>query len=618
MSSFRLFNAFTALRVPSRPAAMVDPRAEALAVECIRLQYDNMPTAYIASGVLATVVAAIYQHSMPLPIWLTWLVVMYVQVYGRYRLRRQFVAARPPAKDMPRWGRRAVLGTMSSGVLWGIGTVLGMIYSHGAMQFLIVPLVLLFSVAAAISAISYLPIYYAFLIPSTLPGIVVFWVQADELRLLTGIAYLCFVLMVTRFAHVLHQSFLTSTRLRFENSDLVEALRAEKAAAEEANRAKSRFLAAASHDLRQPMHALSLFIASFPTHDLSTHQAELIANMRKSADAMGSLFDSLLDMSRLDAGTVQVRPEHFDATQFGARLYREFSPLAMARGLRLRLHTADVFLYADPILLKRIVANLLSNAVRYGGRVGVLLAIRPRQQKVAIEVWDTGVGISEADQRKIFQEFVQVGNSERDRDNGLGLGLAIVERLARLTDAQIEVRSRLGVGSMFRVLVPLGQSSLATAAPANSAQSHTPTLPQFRLSVIVIDDEQAVRSATLALLTLWGCRAVAASSAQELIESAPPQTAPPDLILADLRLRDSAHGIDAITQLRNHFHADIPGVVITGDTMPERLQMVRDSGLPILHKPLQPDKLCELLAHIAQRHGHPPHERDTRADGWRA
>lgn len=573
-------------------------RTEAVQAESIRLQYESMPNAYIASGVLATVVAAIYQQSMPPHLWIGWIVAMYLHVVARRHLRQRFLQVMPPPSDMARWGRYAVLGTLASGVLWGLGTVLGLIYSHGVMEFLIVPLILLFSVAAAISAISYLPVYYAFFIPSTMPGIIVFLIESDKLRFLTGIAYLCFMLMVTRFAHVLHQSFMTSTRLRFENIDLVEALRAEKAAAEEANLAKSRFLAAASHDLRQPMHALSLFIESYPTANLPPHEAGLIANMRKSAEAMGSLFDSLLDMSRLDAGIVEFKPEHFDVGHFGTRLYREFQPLAAARGLTLRLRTSSRYVFADPVLLNRIVANLLSNAIRYGAREGVLLALRPRRGQLAIEVWDTGIGIADSDRADIFREFFQVDNTERDRAKGLGLGLAIVDRLVRLMNLTLEVRSKPGVGSLFRVLVPLGRKQ-STAERSVGVTSPAAAAPgRYALFVIVIDDERAVRDATTMLLTSWGCQVVAAGSAGELDDLAFSGRVP-DLIIADLRLRDSATGIAAIHALRSRFGQDIPGLIITGDTMPSRLQQIRDSGLAVLHKPLRPEKLLESLASLA-------------------
>lgn len=580
-----------------------DTNTRAVRTEGIRLQYESMPNAYIASGVLATVVAAIFQQSMPPAIWIIWLVAVYLHVIARRQVRQRFLHVAPLPHDIARWGRYATLGTLASGVLWGVGTMLGFIYSAGTMEFLFVPLVLLFSVAAAISAVSYLPVYYAFFIPSTMPGIAMFLLQSDKLRFLTGVAYLCFMLMVTRFAHVLHQSFMTSTRLRFENTGLVEALRTEKAAAEEANLAKSRFLAAASHDLRQPMHALSMFIDSYPTAKLPAHESGIIANMRKSADAMESLFDSLLDISRLDAGIVEPQPQHFEIGPFAARLYREFAPQAEARGLPLRLHTCDAIVSADPVLLNRIVSNLLSNALRYsvrdGARAGVLLALRPREGRLAIEVWDTGIGIAEDARTAIFHEFYQVGNPERDRRKGLGLGLAIVDRLVRLMGLTLAVKSKPGVGSMFRVLVPLGEGKQAGTQPAEDAVIDTQPPGLLPLFVIVIDDERDVRDATSTLLTSWGCRVLTAGAAEELDALPPEETRVPDVIIADLRLRGSETGTRAIQMLRTRFGREIPSVIITGDTLPARLKEVHESGLPVLHKPLRPAKLRELLTSLA-------------------
>ena len=567
----------------------------------IGLQYESMPNAYIASGVMATVVAAIFQQSMPTAIWAGWLAAMWVHVLARWRLRQRFLQVRPAAHDVARWGHYAVIGTAASGVLWGIGTVLGLVYSKGAMEFLLVPLILLISVAAVISAISYIAVYYAFVVPATLPGIVVFLLDSDSLRLLTGVAYLCFLFMMTRFAHVLHESFMTSTRLRFENSSLVEALQREKAAAVDANQAKSRFLAAASHDLRQPMHALSLFMASIPAQRLEPEEAGILDNMRKSADAMGMLFDALLDMSRLDAGIVEPHARHFDAGPFASRLYREYSPLASARGLQLRLRTADAVLFADPVLLNRIVSNLLSNAIRHGARQGVLLALRPRRGCLAIEVWDTGVGIAQQDRQAIFQEFFQIGNPERDREKGLGLGLAIVDRLVRLMGLQLELHSRPGVGSLFRLYVPLGaRGDVLSDPPAAAAPEQSRDQP-LGLSVEVIDDERAVREATRLLLTQWGCKVSVAASLAEVLARPAGSAHAPDLVIADLRLRDGADGIAAIRAMCVHYGREIPGVIITGDTGPELLNRVRASGLALLHKPVNPGALRAMIAaHRAQ------------------
>lgn len=587
----------TATAPPPTPDRALDVLAEG-----VGLQYESMPNAYIASGVMATVVAAIFQQSMPTAIWVAWLAAMYVHVIARWRLRQRFLQVRPAAHDIARWGRYAVIGTSASGVLWGVGTVLGLTYSKGAMEFLLVPLILLISVAAVISAISYIAVYYAFVVPATLPGIIVFLLDSDTLRLLTGVAYLCFLFMMTRFAHVLHESFMTSTRLRFENSALVEALQREKAAAVEANQAKSRFLAAASHDLRQPMHALSLFMASFPARRLEPEEANILGNMRRSADAMGMLFDALLDMSRLDAGVVEPRARHFEAGPFASRLYHEHSPLATARGLQMRLRTADAVVFADPVLLNRIISNLLSNAVRHGARQGVLLALRPRRGRLAIEVWDTGVGIAQQDRQAIFQEFFQIGNPERDREKGLGLGLAIVDRLVRLMGLELELQSRPGVGSLFRLYVPLGQRALVTFDPTGSVPREQSREQPLELSVEVIDDERAVREATRLLLTQWGCEVSCAASLSEVLARPAGSTRPPDLVIADLRLRDGADGIAAIRALRIHHGREIPGIIITGDTWPERLNQVRDSGLPLLHKPVNPGALRALITAQLARH----------------
>jgi two-component system, sensor histidine kinase len=410
--------------------------------------------------------------------------------------------------------------------------------------------------------------------------------------------------MVTRFTHVLHDSFKKSTRLRLENADLVEALRAEKAAAVEANLAKSRFLAAASHDLRQPMHALSLLIASYPSAKLPAEEAEIIATMRRSADAMASLFDALLDVSRLDAGTVEPRPEAIDVTQFGTRLYREFTPLAREHGLALRLRTANAVVLADPMLLNRIVSNLIVNALRHGAREGALLAFRPRAGALAIEVWDTGVGIAPEHQKAIFGEFFQVGNPERDRQKGLGLGLAIVDRLVKLMGLSLELRSKPGVGSMFRVLVPLAPAGtvLRPASGIGEAlREHAQLAPvSFNLSVIVVDDERDVREAMSLLLTSWGCQVLAISSADDTAALGAQSGFAPDLIVADLRLRGDETGISAVRALRARFGREVPAVIVSGDTLPARLQEVQESGLPMLHKPLRPEALREVLRGLTQ------------------
>ena len=306
------------------------PRLNAIRAEGIRVQYAGMPNSYIGSAVMASILAAILQTDMAAHIWAPWLAAMYLQALGRWWLRRRFNAASPPDHDIARWGRYAAIGSLVSGSVWGIGAVLGFVNAQGMMQLIWTPMIIMLGAVATFAATSYLPAFYMFFYPAALPGIAMFLAQSDQLRFLIGVAFLCYLPLVTRFAHVLHQSFVDTTRLRFENLELVDALKAEKTAAEEANLAKSHFLAAASHDLRQPMHALSLFIESLSQSPLPERETGLVTNMRKSADAMESLFDALLDVSRLDAGIVEPRRSDFRLLPLLQRLNGEFEPLARA------------------------------------------------------------------------------------------------------------------------------------------------------------------------------------------------------------------------------------------------------------------------------------------------
>ena len=589
-------------------APPADPRLNAIRAEGIRVQYAGMPNSYIGSAVMASILAAILQTDMAAHIWAPWLAAMYLQALGRWWLRRRFNAASPPDHDIARWGRYAAIGSLVSGSVWGIGAVLGFVNAQGMMQLIWTPMIIMLGAVATFAATSYLPAFYMFFYPAALPGIAMFLAQSDQLRFLIGVAFLCYLPLVTRFAHVLHQSFVDTTRLRFENLELVDALKAEKTAAEEANLAKSRFLAAASHDLRQPMHALSLFIESLSQSPLPERETGLVTNMRKSANAIESLFDALLDVSRLDAGIVEPRRSDFTLLPLLQRLNGEFEPLARARGLRLHLRVARraaaAVAFTDPVLLNRIVSNLLANAVRYGvrgGGNGILLTLRTRGQHLAIEVWDTGIGIATHERASIFREFYQVGNPERDRSKGLGLGLAIVDRLVRLLHLTLEVQSQPGRGSLFRVLVPLGDPDSSTLPSDGTADHATP--PPTPLSgrfVLVIDDELAVCDATAALLTGWGCRVLTAGGAAEMKAALTGERRVPDLILCDYRLRGDENGIAVIEDLRAEYNDDIAALIVTGDTMPARLAEARASGLPVMHKPLNPAKLRAMIAGLIQ------------------
>lgn len=373
-------------------------------------------------------------------------------------------------------------------------------------------------------------------------------------------------------------------------------LAAKKDMAERANTAKSRFFAAASHDLRQPLHALSLFVATLKARNRQVETQPLIDNIEASTAAMELLFNALLDISRLDAGAIEPRPVHFSLERLFADLDKQFSALAMDKQLSLRFRGTVPALYSDPLLIERILANLVANAIRYTDDGGVLVTCRPRGRTVCLAVYDTGRGIPEDQQESVFQEFVQLHNAARDRSKGLGLGLAIVSRLGRLLGHRVVLRSRPGHGSVFSIDVPLGDPSLiqTPASPAVPGKMPADAL------VLLVDDETAILRGMAELFDNWNIDLVTAHSVAEAEQWLASIERTPDVIVTDYRLPDD-DGLAVVARLRERYGRDIPAILVTGDTAPETLQRITQAGLPLLHKPLRPAKLRALLTHLIQQ-----------------
>ena len=382
-------------------------------------------------------------------------------------------------------------------------------------------------------------------------------------------------------------------RIRAATADLA----AKKNMAERANYAKSRFFAAASHDLRQPLHALSLFVAALKARNQQPEAQTLIDNIEASTAAMELLFNSLLDISRLDAGTIETHPVHFSLRKMLLELDNQFSALAAEKHLRLHFRPCDVTLYSDPLLIERILVNLIANAIRYTDDGGVLVACRRRGRMVRLSVIDTGRGIPPDQQESVFHEFVQLHNPARDRSKGLGLGLAIVSRLGRLLGHRVNLRSRPQHGSVFSIDVPLGE--------ANLIQPPTPTfvpgpIPDDTL-VLLVDDESAILRGMAELFDHWHIDLVTARSADEAVQWLDNIGRVPDVIVSDYRLPDDTDGIEVINRLRHKYGRDIPAILVTGDTAPDTILRISQAGFPLLHKPLRPAKLRALLTHLIQQ-----------------
>ncbi|OZA22899.1 MAG: hybrid sensor histidine kinase/response regulator [Hydrogenophilales bacterium 17-61-9] len=382
-------------------------------------------------------------------------------------------------------------------------------------------------------------------------------------------------------------------RIREATADLA----AKKDMAERAHYAKSRFFAAASHDLRQPLHALSLFVAALKTRNQQPETQTLIDNIEASTGAMELLFNALLDISRLDAGTIEAHPVHFSLRKLLGELGKQFSALAAEKQLRLRFRPCDVTLYSDPLLIERILANLIANAIRYTDDGGILVACRRRGRMVRLSVIDTGRGIPPEQMESVFQEFVQLHNPARDRSKGLGLGLAIVSRLGRLLGHRISVQSRHQHGSAFSIDVPCGNALLIQAPLPLSAPG---SIPADAL-VVLVDDESAILRGMAELFDNWHIDLVTAHSANEALQWLDTIGRVPDVIVSDYRLPDDTDGIEVITRLRQKYNRDIPAILVTGDTAPDTILRISQAGFPLLHKPLRPAKLRALLTHLIQQ-----------------
>ncbi len=377
-------------------------------------------------------------------------------------------------------------------------------------------------------------------------------------------------------------------------AEATEELRLKKDEAEKANRSKSRFLAAASHDLRQPIHALRLFVEILRDELASdARTATLLGRIQSSVDTMSSMFDALLDISRLEAGVIETRLQDFPATGLLRPLELMFTPLAAQRGLRFTVVPSSAWLSSDPALLDRLLQNLVSNALKYTQTGRVLVGVRRRPSALSIEVWDTGPGIAREHHQAIFQEFFQVEGLGREAGKGLGLGLAIVERIAGLLGHPIRMRSAPGRGSMFAVEVPYGRPA-AVAAPSAHRVLAAPR--QFGgLRIGVIDDDATILQAMADLLVRWGCAPLCAPSAESLLARLNGGAKRLDLLICDYRLDTGYNGIEAVMRVRRSVGSRLPAILVTGDTAPDRLKEARDSGLQLLHKPVAPEHLRDVM-----------------------
>ncbi|MEW5904426.1 MAG: hybrid sensor histidine kinase/response regulator [Pseudomonadota bacterium] len=501
-----------------------------------------------------------------------------------------------------RFRRNTVLGAS----VWGLAWLLMYVPGDLAYQVLIICVAMGFSAGGVTINPIHRPSLFLYLIFQLVPLIVLLALENDRQHWFLALMLVVFILFMLNAAIRLMHTFELSLSQRFEKENLLRVLRQREQdiavaleQAELASRAKSKFLATASHDLRQPLQALRLFTEALQDIVREPEAARLAGQIAKSVDALVDMFDDLLDISRLDAGIIEARWQHFSLGPLLDRLYGDFAPLAQAKGLHFEMDGMQVactdgcsaVVYSDPFLLERMLRNLIANAVRYTEQGGIVVHCDCAGEDVRIAVSDSGIGIPAEALPRIFDEYYQVGNPNRDRRKGLGLGLTIVRRIDGLLGSRLQVSSTPGSGSEFAVRIRKGDA-------AQLAQPYVLSHAEYDLSgavVALVEDDPDIREQAAALMRQWGCCVFAGEEAGEVMRDLEQVAATPDLLVCDYRLPQGVTAIEVIRRMRERWSKNLPALVLTGDTGADTLHGIHASGAMLLHKPIAPVRLRAMM-----------------------
>lgn len=502
---------------------------------------------------------------------------------------RSSLAARLTEHDSPVLVRRLVVFVATVGLAWG-GLALGVLGNIDLVGNILVTGVLAGILGGFMSLLSpVLLVFVAFSVPLVGLTAVKLWQLNEPAYGVLGVVALVYFGILITNARNSSQAARASIELRFENLDLLHQADAARAEAEKANTAKSKFLAAASHDLRQPIHAQGLFLDVLVRTKLNMQQRELVTRIGAAGGASVAMLNTLLDFSRIEAGAVRPNSRPFRLQQVLNKIEREFEPQADSKRLAYRSRETFLVVHSDPTLLDLILRNLVSNAIRYTSQGGLLVCCRKRGKTVLLEVWDTGVGIDHKSQGEIFRAFHQLGDRDGDKRQGLGLGLSIVRGLCKILGHELTLRSRPQCGSVFRLVLPLAQVMPITMLDTpGDTWLHNDTL-MLGVHVLVIDHDDVVLHGMALLLESWGCEVDTAHSIERALVLA--QLQAPAILVTDYHLARDRTGAHAIAQIRKLLGTQVPAVMITGDTGPECLQAALQVNVPLLHKPLAPRDL---------------------------
>jgi signal transduction histidine kinase/CheY-like chemotaxis protein len=580
----------------SAPGAGPLPLVDAVRAQQVRLLYAN-GFQLLATLAAAGVLCALFIYLGVLRPWVAgvWLAAMASHISVRLGIRAAYHRSTTQETNWRGWARRFTIGAAVAGATWGLGAVAIMPPGRFDLQMIVI-LTISSIVYATLAAFgSWFSAFMVFTAAALIPPTTWSLLQGDAPHLAFALLCVIWAPAVIVLARRHEASLARALTLQFENAALAEDLRGQKQVAELASVAKSRFLASASHDLRQPVHALGMLVGALRSHRLPKRSVALIDHLDSSIGALDSLFTSLLDISRLDAGVVEGRMAAVPLDPLIGRIVRDLRDAAAAKGLSLIAAPTSTAVVSDPILLERILRNLIGNAVLYTEQGRILVGARRRAGGVAIEVWDTGPGVADDQREAIFEEFYQLANPDRDRAKGLGLGLAIVRRLTAILGHRLSLESRPGRGSVFRIEAERALWAAGVAAPAEPAPA-----PSGSGVILAIDDESQIRVAMAELLRSWGHEVIVAAGGEEALAALAGRPAP-DLILCDYRLRGGESGVKVIRRLQRVLGTQVPAILMTGDTAADRIREAQASGFPLLHKPVPHVRLRAAVTSLLRR-----------------
>ena len=579
-----------------RRADPAKPRDETITDEYLRVlatQASRVPLPVFIADLIIASMAAKYYSTL---VWGSWIVIITAILVTRWWILTRLPSKSEVSIDVRE--RLAVSLSLANGLAHGGSMLFFPEFTLAERSILTLILAGLMTGAVGTTA-GHLKTYLAFTLPVIIP-LAIAWgvIPVPEGNLLTqvGIPLLIifFGVVLVGLAKEYSAFFVESFRIRNQQTAMNERLQEALDDAVAANEAKTRFLASASHDLRQPIHALSLFTGALMRRKHSAETTEILSHLNTAVDNLASQMNTLLDMSKLDAGIVETHPAPCDLQAYLEQLYVEFSAEAAEKQLKVELvGNRPAHVITDSEHFDRIMRNLLSNALRYTDKGGIRIELESDGNDWAITVRDTGRGIPKSEQARIFEEFYQVDNPHRDRTQGLGLGLAIVQRLSKLLDIEIELASEENVGTSITLRLPKHQFQDTGRA------DKSPVISLEGVRILCIDDEFEVRAALEALLKGMGCAVFSADGTEDAIACARRHT--PDIVIADLRLAHGDDGIRAIRGIRE-MHPGLPALLITGDTAPDRLTLALETGITLLHKPVSTEDLTNAIYRELQKH----------------